>query len=136
MENRFRFRVWHKPTNKMVDCYGFNKDFVFGDVLDGIGTTYNPAKTEDCILMQCTGMKDNNGKLIYEGDIVEIWKMAGNIHKKMLVKWRETQSGFRLYDLSAIEATPQKLCDVRSMGAVTTIRILGNIYENKEMAGV
>ncbi|MBR2526525.1 hypothetical protein IKE67_08695 [bacterium] len=67
MNDRFKYRFWHKPTKKMVNCYGFNRDFVFGDVLDGIGTVYNPAKFEDCILMQCTGLKDKNKKLIYEG---------------------------------------------------------------------
>lgn len=77
MQDRLKYRFWHKPTNKMLDCYGFNKDFVFGDTLDGVGTTYNPAKFEDCILMQCTGLKDKNGKLIYEGDIVNYSCLPG-----------------------------------------------------------
>ena len=79
MQDRFKYRFWHKPTKKMVNCYGFNRDFVFGDVLDGIGTVYNPAKFEDCILMQSTGLKDKNCKLIYEGDIIEVQYLGGQI---------------------------------------------------------
>lgn len=138
MQDRLKYRFWHKPTNKMMDCYGFNEHCTFANTLDGIGTEYNPCATKDCVLMQCTGMLDDNGKLIYEGDIVKIWKMCGNIRKRMIVKWRDTQCSFRLYDLSAMGATPQKLLspEKRSMGAVTSIKILGNIYENPELLEV
>jgi len=71
VEDRFKFRALHKPTNRLFDVYGFNEHFVFENSLDGVGTSETlPAKLEDCELMQCTGLKDKNGKFIFEGDIV------------------------------------------------------------------
>ena len=51
MQDRFKFRFWHTPSKKMLDCYGFNEHYTFADTVDGIGTEYNPCKTSDCILM-------------------------------------------------------------------------------------
>lgn len=69
--HELKFRAWHKPTQRIFPVYGFNKDFVFEDTLDGIhvGKT-NPAKRDDCVVMQSTNLLDKNGKEIYEGDIV------------------------------------------------------------------
>lgn len=72
MQDRFKFRFWHTPSEKMLDCYGFNEHYTFADTLDGIGTEYNPCKTSDCILMQCTGLKDKNGlNRLFEYDIID-----------------------------------------------------------------
>lgn len=90
MEDRFKFRAWHKPTKKMFKVYGFNYDFVFEDTMDGVETTpYNPARFKDCILMQCTSYKDANEKLIYEGDII-IDTLTPKAFKKIFaVAWND-----------------------------------------------
>ncbi len=130
MENRFRFRIWDKFCETWLTDFAINQDGEINKFLNS-----EEALKRRFVLMQCTGMKDDTGKLIYEGDIVEIWKMKGNIQKRMVVKWRDTQCSFRLYDLSAMGATPQKLLspEKRSMGAVTSIKIIGNAYENPEL---
>lgn len=120
MQDRLKYRFWHKPTKKMLDCYGFNKDFVFGDTLDGVGTTYNPAKFEDCILMQCTGLKDKNGKLIYEGDIVNYSCLPGYSD---IYACTFNRGGFLIGGL-LISNTHLKS------------EVIGNIYENPELLEV
>lgn len=142
MEDRFKFRFWHKPTNKMLDCYGFNEHCTFANTLDGIGTEYNPCATKDCELMQCTGLKDKNGKLIFEGDILELYvstkkayryQVKYEIGSFMLVsddeifdfrnKWNDN-----VYPLSQLyfEYENEEDC-------IWECEVIGNIYENKEL---
>ena len=134
MNDRFKFRVFDYDDNKMHDVIEimYREDNTVVEWLNSEDKKRS-AFIGEVPTVQCTGLKDKNGKLIYEGDIVDIWKMAGNIHKRMVVKWYQPQCSFRLFDLSAMGATPQKMVDKRSLGAVTTIEVIGNIYENKEL---
>ena len=101
---------------------------------DGIETCPpNPEEIEDYILMQFTGLKDKNGKEIYEGDVVcerNLSFPASDL--KHTVSWK---SGGFVYgegsygDPSAFAQLSQALLDYEG----TVLEIVGNRYENPEL---
>lgn len=114
MEDRFKFRMWWKDGM----CYGpAMRD---GDCGSGV---------DDYILMQSTGLKDKNGKLIYEGDICKI-RYFGNCE----IAWcADSCPYYREYlgwvILHPPWVTPAPLSIRRAQNSV----VVGNIYEHPDL---
>lgn len=72
--------------------------------------------------MQCTGLKDKNGKLIYKGDIVRIY----NKIYEVIFEIRTAYFGLKI---SNVETATLNNIDTQT----TEIEVIGNIYKNPEL---
>jgi uncharacterized phage protein (TIGR01671 family) len=118
-----KFRTWDTDRKKM-----FVVTKLFMDGL-GVNPTYSmELEHEGCYgdlypLMQFTGLKDQTGKEIYEGDIVD-W--GGDKHA---VIFRDGTFGYLLTDHAA--KTEEFFC--MPQAKANHVGIIGNIYENPEL---
>ncbi|HFU4173923.1 TPA: YopX family protein [Streptococcus suis] len=83
---------------------------------------------EDCVLMQSTGLKDKNGKEIFEGDILKCTSFDGSFWYETVL-WDSTLAGFATqqngYDATAISYTTDS--------KAIAIEVIGDIYRNPEL---
>ena len=83
---------------------------------------------EEVKLMQYTGVKDKNGKEIYEGDIIK-YKFPYDTRLKHIspVKFLETEASFGIKDRYGNEIP------LYTISANNYFEVIGNIYENKNL---
>jgi uncharacterized phage protein (TIGR01671 family) len=152
MNDRFKFRVWDVKNKCFIsNCPRFEESEHWYPELyiNASGEAWGMYRSEHCpgeinyethhrhfnspdyIVMQCTGLKDSEGKLIYEGDILSYHEW-----------WRDEEDKIIQVKLGKFESCGccSKVCGVGfdfginiDISEDDTLKIIGNIYENKEL---
>lgn len=135
MNDRFKFRAYNKELRKMYEVdtiCPYEDNYTKGGEVFLKGIQYNSFYfPEEVEVMQSTGLKDKNGKLIYEGDI-----LGGIYHG--YIEYCDECKCFQLkvkdYGCLACEGDLHwyELVEAEEQNE---LEVIGNIYENKELLG-
>lgn len=125
-----KFRAWDRLTDKMfpvgiIDC---SIQVVYIEESNGLDSCRNSDEVE---LMQFTGLKDKNGKEVFEGDIIKDSEdfIAQVVYDKEYAGFGLNYQPFDLTD--GLSVTFEELKNEYQ----NTFEIIGNIYENPELLG-
>ena len=134
MSREIKFRAWDKKNKSFIPDDNEFKEYMIGldgkfykmDFYSGV-SGYEDGnliwnELENIVLMEYTGLKDKNGKEIYEGDIV--FSESNQYYKQDEIIWDCFGMG---WDIGKKDSWK-----LRSPMSSKT-EIIGNIYENPEL---
>ena len=124
-----KFRVWTEEGKVMYyDVYPFKDDTL---LLSYDKIAFDEVPASDFILMQSTGLKDKNGKEIFEGDVVK-YEIGLNTYTEE-VAYDKYFAGFGVKDAKAnVVFTFGEIAEDISL---LSLEVIGNIYDNPGLLG-
>lgn len=119
MNDRYKFRAWDKEAKSFLIHNEEDKTFnlnVFNSVL----------KNPKYKIMQSSGLRDRNGTLIFEGDIVNF--KFGNKRKNGEVTYSHT-----IWSVQNAQFVNREYVGGALINLYSTCEVIGNIYQNSEL---
>ena len=127
MNDRYLYRAKRTDNGEWISGYLYGiweRKYILWGMINDIP---NMTEVDTSTICQCTGLKDKNGKLIYENDVIEAWSQGrcatGKIKHRIDGTWimyPAWQNGEMWYLLPNDDG-------------ITTVEVIGNIFDNKEL---
>lgn len=134
MNRDIKFKIWDKELKCFLDGDTHFCNEISFVIDEWTRSNWTPAcfmvdesSSDRYVLLQYTGLKDKNGKEVYDGDIIinKPVELPKHLHIEGVVQWGLYQ--FWVEDLKMEEV----ICDLDECDH--GLEVIGNIYENKDL---
>ncbi|BAR81199.1 uncharacterized protein KNN_00322 [Bacillus thuringiensis serovar tolworthi] len=121
---RYQFRVWNVMGKKMLG---------WGEIFDLPAWEIFPGTPEQRAfnVMQYTGLKDKNGKEIYEGDVLDL-SLGDDSVLRCEVIYEAPSFCRKWYNANTIHLRQREI-EPMAWNTHIVYEVIGNIYENPEL---
>ena len=135
MEDRYLFKAKRLDNGEWVQGYLVydKRDNLYRIIMDiqySTGTcitTDNAPRVDSSTICQCTGLKDKNGKLIWENDIVAYWDTYSTENG-----WAEADCiGKVVWDDETLSFQVTNRLSAESYEVLDECSVIGNIFDNQ-----
>ena len=126
-----RYRAWDSVKKEMFkDTFAITES---GQVVvveqESVASSPDYVFVDHLVIMQSTGLKDKNGRDIFEGDVLEI-EDEGEVLGNAKLTWDKERAVFMIEAISVDDIAPfHEILSDESY----SYRVVGNVYENPEL---
>ncbi len=145
MQDRYLFKAKRKDSGEWVEGFYFCMTHTDGrhthhfiiplgaDLSLGTPVEKIQVEVDQSTICQCTGLKDKNGRVIWENDIVNGSIKRGAAFYRCLVLWNECKARFDVRAMGCnFPMTLDECTDDISMSGFE-YEVVGNVFDNPEL---
>ena len=137
MSDRFKFRVWCDIKDEMYyNVYVGREGVIIPNYQEMVNPLMLNKEPHSFVslrfmgkhLMQCTGLRDKNEKLIYEGDLCKAKKPNSYLNGVYEIAWHQKKGRWYYKGQPDYKDLYQVGCEGN-----LSCEVIGNVYENPEL---